>query len=41
MTFRFNNYNHSESVFVAESGQPREPPFDRKFITKELNVSII
>jgi hypothetical protein len=27
-------------VFIAESGQPVENPFDRNFIAKELNVLI-
>ena len=34
----YNNYLHSNSVFIAESGQPSEPPFDRNFIAKELNI---
>ncbi|MCQ2815887.1 MAG: hypothetical protein MJ252_01350 [archaeon] len=34
----YNNYLHSNSVFIAESGQPGEPPFDRSFIAKELNI---
>jgi len=38
---RYNNYHHSLSVFVSESGQPKESPFDRNFIAKELNVTII
>jgi lisH domain-containing protein FOPNL len=25
-------------VLLAESGQPHEPPFDRNFIAKELNI---
>ena len=29
---------HSNSVFIAESGQPVEPPFDRNFIAKQMNV---
>jgi lisH domain-containing protein FOPNL len=35
---RYNNYHHSVSVFTSESGQPQQPPFDRNFIAKELNV---
>ena len=35
---KYNNYMHSSSVFIAESGQPIEPPFDRNFISKELNI---
>ena len=34
----FNNYNHTASVFVPESGQPEDPPFDRDYITKRLKV---
>lgn len=34
----FNNYNHTASVFVPESGQPEDPPFDREYITKRLKV---
>lgn len=35
---RYNNYLHSHSVFTSESGQPVDPPFDRTFIAKELNI---
>ena len=35
---RYNNYLHSTSVFIAESGQPVDSPFDRNFIAKELNI---
>jgi lisH domain-containing protein FOPNL len=38
---KYNNYLHSASTFIAESGQPVEPPFDRYFISKELNVRSI
>lgn len=34
----FNNYHHALSVFVPESGQPKQPPFDRNFISKKLKV---
>jgi hypothetical protein len=34
----YNNYLHSNSVFLAETGQPNEP-FDRNFIAKELGIS--
>ena len=34
----YNNYLHSNSVFLAETGQPKEP-FDRNFIAKELGIS--
>ena len=26
---KYNNYNHSLSVFLSESGQPADPPFER------------
>ena len=35
---RYNNYLHSTSVFIAESGQPVDSPFERNFIAKELNI---
>lgn len=34
----YNNYLHSNSVFIAETGQPTQPVFDRAFIAKELNI---
>lgn len=34
----FNNYTHSLSVFLPESGQPERAPFDRSYITKKLNI---
>ena len=34
----FNNYHHSESVLVSETGQPQDRPFDREFLCKELNI---
>lgn len=34
----FNNYHHSLSVFIPESGQPKQAPFDRKYIAKKLKV---
>lgn len=34
----YNGYYHSNSVFLSESGHPNEPPLDRNFIAKELNV---
>jgi len=34
----FNNYTHSLSVFLPESGQPERAPFDRAYITKKLNI---
>ena len=36
--FTYNHYNHALSVFLHESGQPIDPPFDKKFIAKELKV---
>lgn len=35
---KYNNYLHTSSVFVAESGQPVDSPIDRNFIAKELNI---
>lgn len=34
----FNNYAHTLAVFLPESGQPTQPPFDRGFITKKLRI---
>lgn len=34
----YNNYHYTNSVFIPETGQPKQPPFDRNFIAKELNV---
>ncbi|XP_004225990.1 centrosomal protein 20-like [Ciona intestinalis] len=34
---QFNRYKYSDSVLVAETGQP-EVQLDRKFLCKELNV---
>ncbi|EAR85025.1 fop amine-terminal dimerization domain protein (macronuclear) [Tetrahymena thermophila SB210] len=34
----FNNYNHALSVFIPETGQPQQPPFDRNFIAKKLKI---
>ncbi|XP_070580957.1 centrosomal protein 20-like [Ptychodera flava] len=34
----FNKYKYSESVFLAESGQPTTP-LDRQFLSKELNIA--
>ena len=34
----FNHYRHTLSVFVPESGQPEQPPFDREFMGHQLNV---
>lgn len=37
--FNYMGYYHSSSVFISESGHPEEPPIDRHFISKELNVN--
>jgi len=34
----FNNYTHTLSVFLPESGQPEKAPFDRTYITKRLKI---
>ncbi|XP_031567500.1 lisH domain-containing protein FOPNL-like [Actinia tenebrosa] len=34
----FNKYKYTQSVFLTETGQPRDP-IDRKFLTQELNIS--
>lgn len=34
----FNNYAHTLSVFLPETGQPERPPFDRAYVTKRLNI---
>ncbi|KAJ0404468.1 hypothetical protein P43SY_008788 [Pythium insidiosum] len=34
----YNGYRHAHSVFLAESGQPVNPPFHRDFLAKELHV---
>ncbi|OWZ18739.1 hypothetical protein PHMEG_0007127 [Phytophthora megakarya] len=36
--FEYNGYRHALSVFLPESGQPAEKPFDRQFLSSELNV---
>ena len=36
--FNYMGYFHSSSVFLSESGHPEDPPVDRNFIAKELNV---
>ncbi|POM70196.1 Hypothetical protein PHPALM_13401 [Phytophthora palmivora] len=35
----YNGYRHALSVFLPESGQPVEKPFDRQFLSSELNVT--
>ncbi|KAF4031603.1 FOP N terminal dimerization domain [Phytophthora infestans] len=37
--FEYNGYRHALSVFLPESGQPAEKPFDRQFMSSELNVT--
>ncbi len=34
----FNNYHHSLSVFIPESGQPKKPAYTRNFIAQKLKV---
>lgn len=34
----FNKYKYTESVLLAETGQPKDP-MDRKFLIQELNIS--
>ena len=34
----YNQYYNAASVFVTESGQPSEPPFDRKYIERRLQI---
>ena len=34
-----NNYNHSLSVFLAESGQPTNPVMERVHMARELKIS--
>ena len=33
----YNNYLHTSSVFMAESGQPKEK-LDKNFVTSQLNI---
>ena len=32
----FNGYYNSASVFITESGQPVDPPFDRNYMERKL-----
>ena len=34
----FNGYYNSASVFITESGQPVDPPFDRNYIERKLQI---
>lgn len=35
----FNNYQHTLSVLIAETGQPTQPAFDRHYMSKELKIA--
>ncbi|KAH9115744.1 hypothetical protein LEN26_011552 [Aphanomyces euteiches] len=35
----YNGYRHTLSVFLPESGQPVEKPFQRRFLAQELNIT--
>ena len=35
----YNKYYNTLSVLVTESGQPVDPPFDRNFIERKLQIS--
>ncbi|OQR83251.1 hypothetical protein ACHHYP_14922 [Achlya hypogyna] len=35
----YNGYRHTLSVFLPESGQPQERPFQRRFLAHELNIT--
>jgi lisH domain-containing protein FOPNL len=35
----YNNYHHSLSVFLAESGSPAHPAMERVHISRELKIS--
>ena len=35
----YNSYNHSLSVFLAESGQPTQPVMERVHMARELKIS--
>ncbi|KAG6576441.1 lish domain-containing protein fopnl [Phytophthora cinnamomi] len=37
--FEYNGYRHALSVFLPESGQPAEKPFDRQFLSSEMNIT--
>ena len=34
----FNGYQHTLAVFLPESGQPTNPPFERNYITRQLKL---
>uniref|UniRef100_A0A7S2S6X2 FGFR1 oncogene partner (FOP) N-terminal dimerisation domain-containing protein n=1 Tax=Mucochytrium quahogii TaxID=96639 RepID=A0A7S2S6X2_9STRA len=35
---RFNQYSHTLSVFVPESGQPKQPAIPRTILADDLNI---
>jgi len=35
---QFNGYQHTLAVFLPESGQPTNPPFERSYITHQLKI---
>jgi len=35
---QFNQLNYSNSVFLLESHQPQQPPFNRQFLQQQLNI---
>jgi lisH domain-containing protein FOPNL len=35
----YNNYQHTLSVMLAETGQPTQPAFDRHYMARELRVA--
>ena len=34
----YNRYYNTQSVLMAESGQPVEPPFDREYLHKKFSI---
>ena len=34
----YNGYYNAASVFITESGQPVDPPFDRNYIERKLQI---
>lgn len=36
---QFNNYNHSLSVFLSETGQPSQPVMERVHMARELKLA--
>eukprot|EP00898_Chlorokybus_atmophyticus_P004027 jgi/Chlat1/4625/Chrsp3S05588 len=35
----YNRYRETLSVFLPESGQPEDPPFDRRFLARTIHAS--